>query len=232
MLVLSLYPKNASYNKILPNWHFNATTKIFKKMLILEKRAKKKNIQMFEMIVCCKGLYRGRGRNGKMYEKVRRKSRSLWHHPPHCSHPDQTGLCVWFSFTSFLPRSPSLLPPLFFLSLEKVGGGRKRWQNSRILEVCPIPALNSAPQLLWFKTERVSVSLCLNHFPLHSGPPFLHISYQWPYHCLPSGGAGKVQQGEFTRRIMTKSPACILYNWVFLQIQIQWSTATSAQGKS
>lgn len=59
----------------------------------------------------------------------------------------------------------SSLPPLFlFLSLEKVGGGLERWQNSRSFEVCPIPALNSAPQLLWFETVRLSVSFSLNHF--------------------------------------------------------------------
>lgn len=103
------------------------------------------------------------------------------------------------------PAHPFLFTPSslsFFLSLEKVGGGRERWQNSRSLEVCPIPALNSAPQLLWFETVRVSVSFCLNHFlpSLSSGPLSLHISYQWPYHCLvsslPLGGAGKASKGN------------------------------------
>ncbi|KAI9527644.1 hypothetical protein NQZ68_028867 [Dissostichus eleginoides] len=42
-----------------------------------------------------------------------------------------------------------------------VGGGRKRWQNSKSLKVCPIPALISAAQFLWFAAGRVSVSFCL-----------------------------------------------------------------------
>lgn len=60
-------------------------------------------------------------RTDKMQVKFRRKS--------YCSfvplHPtfDQKGICVWFSFSSFLPCSPS--PPFLPLSLQKVGGGKE-----------------------------------------------------------------------------------------------------------
>lgn len=88
---------------------------------------------------------------------------------------------------SLLILSLLLLSLLFFLSVEKVGGGRERWQNSRRLEVCPIPALNSAPQLLWLETGLVSVSFCLNHsLPSPRTPLSLLVPYQRLFAQRPS----------------------------------------------
>lgn len=121
-------------------------------------------------------------------------------------------MCLVFIYV-FSP--PPALPPLFsfFPFFREVGGGRERWQNSRSLEVCPIPALNSAPQLLWFETGRVSVSFSLSRFPPSLRTPLsAHLSsvtFITALHgSLPLGRCWKSQQGEFTRRIMTISPAC------------------------
>lgn len=132
------------------------------------------------------------------------------------------------------PGSPSSFS--FFLSLEKVGGGRERWQNSRSLEVCPIPALNSAPQLLWFETGRVSVSFCLNHFlsslrtPLSAhllsvtlSPP-CSAAFLWRVLKKPARG---FYQEDNEQKFSLHFTELI----IFLQKQIEWSTATSAQGK-
>ena len=83
--------------------------------------------------------------------------------------------------------SPPALPPLFsfFPFFREVGGGRERWQNSRSLEVCPIPALNSAPQLLWFETGRVSVSFLSQPFPpFTQDPSFCSSLISDLYHCF------------------------------------------------
>ncbi|MEQ2287264.1 hypothetical protein AMECASPLE_010613, partial [Ameca splendens] len=70
-------------------------------------------------------------------------------------------------------------PPVDFslLAPEKVGG------EGSSLEVCLIPAVDSAPHLLWLETGRLFVSFCLNHLSLHSGPLCVCISYLCPHHC-------------------------------------------------
>ncbi len=138
-----------------------------------------------------------------------------------------------------------LLPPTFspssfsfFLSLEKVGGGRERWQNSKSLEVCPIPALNSAPQLLRFETVRVSVSFCLNHFLPSLRTPLsaylLSVTLSLPYSAAFLWEVlEKPARGIYQEDNDQKSSLLSFYitGISFLQKQIQWSTATSAKGK-
>lgn len=118
--------------------------------------------------------------------------------------------CVWFSFRR--PHPPHPLPPLFslFLSWEKVGGGSERWQSSRrSLEVCPIPALNWAPQLLWLETGLVSVSIISSR---HPGPHFLLISSRWLFALQPSPVEVLENPARgIYQRIMSRSSSCSLF---------------------
>ena len=69
-----------------------------------------------------KRLYR-QEEKWKNVKKGQEKTPTFWRHLSHCSHPDQTGWCIWISFTR-----PPLSPPspfsVFLHSLGKVGGER------------------------------------------------------------------------------------------------------------